>query len=42
VSLYSEKIFHLALSMVHNESQAEDPTQDIANKDRLARWLAEL
>lgn len=29
VALYSEKVFHLALSMFRNQSQAEDMTQDV-------------
>jgi RNA polymerase sigma-70 factor (ECF subfamily) len=29
VELYSEKVFHLAFSMVRNETQAEDMTQEI-------------
>ncbi len=29
VELYSSKIFHLALSLLHNDAQAEDMTQDI-------------
>ena len=29
LELYSQKIFHLALSMLRNETQAEDMTQDI-------------
>lgn len=32
LGLYSEKIFHLALSMLRNETQAEDMAQDILIK----------
>ncbi len=32
LGLYSEKIFHLALSMLRNETQAEDMAQDVLIK----------